>query len=68
VRSAVKRQARGNAARHSATAGLGEVHGHDGVELVGVDLLWRCTGAMGRERARGKSSEARECVEREKKG
>jgi hypothetical protein len=27
-----------------------------------------CTGVMGRERARGKSSETRECAEREKKG
>jgi hypothetical protein len=33
-----------------------------------VDLRRRCTGTTGRERARGKSSEAGECAEREKKG
>jgi hypothetical protein len=35
ARSAAKLQARDNVARHSAAAGLNEVHGHDGVELRG---------------------------------
>jgi hypothetical protein len=68
ARLAAKLRARGDVERHNAVVGLSGVHGHSGVELGGLVFWRRCTGAMGRERARGMSSEARECAEREKRG
>lgn len=65
--SAAELRARGSTTRYSAAAGLGEVHGHDGVELGVGPAVAVHRRNVARE-SEGELSEARECARMEKKG